>query len=85
MVNVRPMAPFLYLYPFEHARLMEIAYYFDFDYADGREPSTYSWPALELANVWMAEAERGLLALVIVLEGWRADVFLCVRLRDEPA
>jgi ribosomal peptide maturation radical SAM protein 1 len=63
MVNVRPMAPFTYLYPFARRTLMEIAYYFDFDYADGRADDTYAGEAIELTRAWIADKARGMLAL----------------------
>jgi ribosomal peptide maturation radical SAM protein 1 len=63
MVNVRPMAPFSYLYPFENKKLMEIAYYFDFDYADGRTDAEYAYEAVELTRTWMADSGRGMLEM----------------------
>lgn len=63
MVNLRPMAPFTYLYPFDRRRLMEIAYYFDFDYADGRADDAYVGEAIELTREWMADGARGALEM----------------------
>lgn len=63
MVNVRPMAPFSYLYPFERRKLMEIAYYFDFDYADGRTDDAYAREAIEIVRVWKADNARGMLEM----------------------
>ena len=63
MGNVRPKAPLSHLYPFPREEVMEIAYYFDFDYADGRRANAHAGRALELARAWMADADRGLLAL----------------------
>jgi ribosomal peptide maturation radical SAM protein 1 len=63
MVNVRPMAPFTYLYPFAKKKLMEIAYYFDFDYVDGRGDDSYAGEAIDLVRAWMADESRGRLAL----------------------
>ena len=63
MENVRPMAPFRFLYPFEKSEVMEIAYYFDFDYADGRADDVYARDAVELARAWMADTEAGMLAM----------------------
>ena len=63
MVDVRPMAPFTYLYPFERRKLTEIAYYFDFDYADGRAPDAYAREAIGLAHGWMADAAPGRLEM----------------------
>jgi ribosomal peptide maturation radical SAM protein 1 len=63
MTNVRPMAPFLYLYPFDLPQVMEIAYYFEFDYADGRGEDTFARDALDLTRAWMADTARGSLSL----------------------
>jgi ribosomal peptide maturation radical SAM protein 1 len=63
MVNVRPMAPFTYLYPFERQKLMEIAYYFDFDYADGRTDDAYAREAIEIVRAWMADDACGMLEM----------------------
>ena len=63
MVDVRPMAPFSYLYPFPRQTLMDIAYYFDFDYADGRTPELYAEQAIALTRAWMADGARGMLEM----------------------
>jgi len=63
MTNVRPMAPFTYLYPFEQRKLMNIAYYFDFDYADGRSDDVYAQAAIDLVRTWMADGNRGMLEM----------------------
>src|SRR5262249_36631233 len=63
MTNVRPMAPFTYLYPFEQRKLMNMAYYFDFDYADGRADDLYARAAIDLVRIWMADGDRGMLEM----------------------
>ena len=63
MVNIRPMAPFTYLYPFEPQKLMEIAYYFDFDYADGHASDAYAAEAVALTRAWIKDAARGMLEM----------------------
>jgi ribosomal peptide maturation radical SAM protein 1 len=40
--NVRPWVTYKYLYPFNDEDLSDIAYHFDFDYEDGRDPSDYT-------------------------------------------
>src|SRR5262249_21351066 len=104
--NVRPKTPLSHIYPFPREEVMEIAYYFDFDYADGRSPNALAGGVIELARLWMADTERGQLALGvdedgavhvddsrcrpgvepgrIVLEGWRADVFLACDRAQSP-
>jgi ribosomal peptide maturation radical SAM protein 1 len=63
MMNIRPMAPFSYLYPFDRRTLMNIAYYFDFDYADGRSDDDYASEVVTLTRAWMADKGRGMLAV----------------------
>ncbi len=63
MTNVRPMVPFSYLYPFEPRKLMNIAYYFDFDYANGRTDDAYAGAAIDLTRAWMADGDRGTLEM----------------------
>ncbi|MCW3054718.1 MAG: hpnR [Chthonomonadales bacterium] len=63
MVNIRPMAPFSYLYPFDRKTLMEIAYYFDFDYAEGRADDAYACDAIEVVRAWMEDSARGMLEM----------------------
>jgi hypothetical protein len=69
MVNVRPMAPFLHLYPFDVETVMEIAYYFEFDYADGRRDDTYAREAVDLVRAWMAEPATGMLSQTRLEDG----------------
>ncbi|HST82205.1 MAG TPA: RiPP maturation radical SAM C-methyltransferase [Kineosporiaceae bacterium] len=59
MTNIRPMAPFLNLYPFDDETVNRIAYYFDFDYADGRHDDVHARPAVDLALLWMRDGDRG--------------------------
>jgi ribosomal peptide maturation radical SAM protein 1 len=69
MRNVRPMAPFLHLYPFSREEVMDIAYYFEFDYADGRGESDFAAPAISLTRRWMADPARGELTLSVEVDG----------------
>ncbi len=59
MVNVRPLKPYMYLYPFKRDILMRVAYYFDYDHRDGRDPETYVAPVLERIRAWQAAGARG--------------------------
>jgi ribosomal peptide maturation radical SAM protein 1 len=59
MANVRPQAPYRYLYPFEHEDLMRTAYYFDFEFEDGRDPIGYAGPVIDRARRWADEGQRG--------------------------
>ena len=64
MINVRPLGPYPYLYPFPRSALMRIAYYFDYDYEDGREPLAYAGETVEKVRSWMADKHRGALTRV---------------------
>ena len=64
MINVRPLGPYPYLYPFPRSALMRIAYYFDYDYADGREPLAYAGETVDKVRSWMADKHRGALTRV---------------------
>jgi ribosomal peptide maturation radical SAM protein 1 len=65
IVNVRPMAPYPFLYPGPAGSsgpdgdLMRIASYFDFDYADGRDPWSYAGPVIDAVRRWMDDGPRG--------------------------
>ena len=52
MVNPRPNRAFSYVYPFSGDVLARIAYYYDYDYADGRDPLDYAGPVLEAIDRW---------------------------------
>jgi ribosomal peptide maturation radical SAM protein 1 len=59
LVNVRPMLPYPYLYPFPAAALRRIAYYFDYDHADGREDAQYASAVVAAVRRWMREPVSG--------------------------
>ncbi len=61
MVGVRPMPPLPDLYPFEPSVQADVAYYFDFDYRDGRAADTFAAGAVALSREWMADGRRGAL------------------------
>jgi ribosomal peptide maturation radical SAM protein 1 len=63
LVNLRPMAPFTYIYPFKPQRLADIAYYFEFDYADGRRDDAFATSAIIKVREWMADRARGMLSI----------------------
>ena len=63
VMNLRPAHALRTLYPFEESDLMDIAYYFDFDYADDRVPETFVGPALPAVEEWMTTKRRGCLWL----------------------
>lgn len=59
MRNVRPMAPYPFLYPFPTHALMRIAYYFDYDLPDGHHARRRVREVLEAVRRWMADGDRG--------------------------
>lgn len=63
-VNVRPMAPYKYLYPFDESILHKIAYYFDYDYAPEVDPTGNSDEVLSYVRWWQNTPETGLLYAV---------------------
>jgi len=52
MVNPRPNAAFRYVYPFPDDVLGRMAYYYEYDYADGRNPLEYAAGVLEAVQRW---------------------------------
>ena len=62
MIDVRPARPCRYLYDTDPAELMQIAYYFDYSYADGRDLG-YVAPALDRIKSWQRAGRQGNLLL----------------------
>jgi hypothetical protein len=52
MSNPRPHRAFGYVYPFPQDVLARMAYYFEYDYADGRNPMDYVAPVLKAFDRW---------------------------------
>ena len=61
LVNLRPMPPYYFLYPFKKESLMKIAYYYEFDYKTGINPITNARKVIEYINDWQAHPETGCL------------------------
>jgi ribosomal peptide maturation radical SAM protein 1 len=59
--NVRPIAVYKYLYPFDPESLQRIAYYFDYDYEAGVDPAGFAALVIEYAAAWRREPETGTL------------------------
>jgi len=59
ITGIRPMAPYRFLYRLPDEDLMQIASYFDFDYADGRDPWAYAGPVVDAVLQWMRSERRG--------------------------
>jgi ribosomal peptide maturation radical SAM protein 1 len=52
--NVRPMAAYSYVYPLPESALRNIAYFFEFEYRDGRRPGDYAGPVVRRVEDWAA-------------------------------
>ncbi len=52
MIDVRPNRAFKYVYPFADESLRRLAYYYEYDYADGRNPADYAAQALAAVDQW---------------------------------
>jgi hypothetical protein len=80
ITGVRPIGPYRFLYDRPPEDLMEVAYYFDFDYADGRDLA-YVAPALERFSAWSRSGPTGVLTVrrqedgsAVVLDSRDGDV-----------
>jgi ribosomal peptide maturation radical SAM protein 1 len=67
--NLRPIDSLPYLYPFSNEALLRIAYYFDFDYVDGRDPLTYVRPVIDYCNEWKQQQDDGKLQAALMPDG----------------
>jgi ribosomal peptide maturation radical SAM protein 1 len=62
IVNVRPDRSYTHIYGLPEVDVAELAYFFDFDYADGRDPESYVGCARDAVTRWRADhANRGLI------------------------
>jgi len=52
MTNPRPNPAFRYVYPFPESVLRRLAYYYEYDYADGRNPHEYFEPVRRQIERW---------------------------------
>jgi hypothetical protein len=52
MADPRPNRAFRYVYPFPPESLARLAYYYEYDYADGRRPLDYAAPVLAQIDSW---------------------------------
>ena len=50
--NVRPARGYFYVFPLGRRELQRLAYFFDFDYGDGRDPLSYMEPIAEVVRRW---------------------------------
>jgi ribosomal peptide maturation radical SAM protein 1 len=54
--RVRPKPAYYFIFPFGRHALQRIAYFFDFDYADGRDPTVYMMPLHRAVGEWWEAA-----------------------------
>ena len=52
LVSVRPFSIYEHIYPFNKESVANIAYFFTYDYLDGRKPGTYVQPMIEKMKLW---------------------------------
>lgn len=53
LINVRPMLAYRWIYALPDPDLERLAYFFDFDYADGRDPDAYAAPLVRAVARWL--------------------------------
>lgn len=58
MKNARPLEVYKYIYPFAESDLRDLVYHYQFEYADGLDPTSYMGPVLQQLQAWR-EAQRG--------------------------
>lgn len=52
--NVRPARGYYYVFPLGRRELQRLAYFFDFDYGDERDPQSYMKPISDVVRQWWA-------------------------------
>jgi radical SAM superfamily enzyme YgiQ (UPF0313 family) len=56
--NVKPCPAYAYVYPFSDDALKNIAYYFAFDYVDGRQVDGYTADVARLVKLWQEQHQE---------------------------
>jgi ribosomal peptide maturation radical SAM protein 1 len=59
LINARPLEVYRYLYPFPENELAEIAYFYQYEFADGKNPKNYIEMTLNQLARWHESAESG--------------------------
>jgi ribosomal peptide maturation radical SAM protein 1 len=57
--KMRPARAYYYVFPLGHREMNRLAYFFDFDYADGRKPAEYLEPVRLAVNRWWERSYSG--------------------------
>jgi ribosomal peptide maturation radical SAM protein 1 len=55
LTDVRPFSMYQSVYPFSEESVANLAYFFEYRYADGRDPKSYIEPVLESLNEWRCD------------------------------
>jgi ribosomal peptide maturation radical SAM protein 1 len=69
LINVRPLAPYRYLYPFAEESLQKIAYYFDYNYTAEVDPTGFAASVIAYVNEWQQQPEYGTLSAIVAQDG----------------
>jgi ribosomal peptide maturation radical SAM protein 1 len=69
LAHVKPLPAYRFLYPFSEEALGNIAYFFEYGYANDREPEKYATGVIRYAMDWLHNPERGTLSSVERLDG----------------
>ncbi|NMC21768.1 MAG: hypothetical protein GYA33_15265, partial [Thermogutta sp.] len=69
MTGKRPSRTFRYVYPFPPESLSRLAYYFDFDFADGWQPEEHVGPLLSAVEQWRCNHASASLSMRKMPEG----------------
>jgi ribosomal peptide maturation radical SAM protein 1 len=65
-VNVRPLRPYTFIFPFSRQELMELVYFFDCDLKDGSDPEKYAAPVRRFVESWKKASNPGTLDHVLL-------------------
>jgi ribosomal peptide maturation radical SAM protein 1 len=69
ITNVRPIASYKFIYPFEDKSLSRIAYCFDFDYEPSADPTGFASKVVSYIDDWRNKPERGALWSITQADG----------------
>jgi ribosomal peptide maturation radical SAM protein 1 len=62
--NIHPIASYRFLYPFDDTSLTKIAYYFDYQYEQGINPTEYTAELINYVHWWKANPDHGALHMM---------------------
>jgi ribosomal peptide maturation radical SAM protein 1 len=58
LARVRPNFAYYYVFPFGRSELKHLAYYFEFDYADSRDPQSYTHRIRQAIALWARSRQK---------------------------